>query len=427
MLADNDGDANAHAALAYELSKLAVASRDDGRTPAKLRREAISHYEAAMALGKPSYDTLHNCARLHDRLAEAATSDHAAQRALRLKSIELYGRALQVVPGSHESLHNWGLQLGHLAGLAGGDAEQERMLRREAIAKYKQAVALEPSAYRSALNLGVELSLLAELQRHEPAEAKAIRREAIGHLAQAQELGGARFDTLYNLGVQLGRLADASRSEHGVADLRAQAVAQLQGAVDLAPDRISAVFRLGYELHELAFELGEADPRRRDLLERAVVSLERAAEARPAAQYFKTHLADALLRLAPLLVDEPARQRVVWDSAEQVLVQCAVAAGRVLSQMFPYASLLAQQGSPQALESLSACLEAGTVESDAVRRDPDWAPFREEAAFESLLAPYDRSAPPPPPPLEFDDTTHSIDGEPGLIIVEQTDHGLDAE
>jgi len=395
-IADGADDVTTHASLAFELGKLAAVSPNDGRTATKLRREAIKHYDKAIEMGAESFDVLHNCARLYERLADTTRQSPVEERGLRLRAIELHSRGIGIAPHSHQSYHNWGIQLGCLAGLVAGDVEQERLLRREAVTKYKKSIELEPGEYRSRLNLGAEMSLIAELQRHEPAEAKTIRRQAIDQLRQALDIGGERFDTLYNLGVQLGRLADASRTESDVADLRAEAVEHLQVAVDHEPDHISAVFRLGYEQYELSYALDPDDPRRLRLLSDAVGHLRRSAEARPTAQYIKTHLADSLLRLGPLLGNNPDRQRKVWDVAEQVMVQCAVAAGRVLPQMFPYASMLAQQGSPRALESLRACLEAGTVQPHSVRRDPDWQEYVGDPEFEALLggeAPDDEIAP----------------------------------
>ncbi len=62
---------------------------------------------------------------------------------------------------------------------------------------------------------------------------------------------------------------------------------------------------------------------------------------------------------------------------------------RPLDQVYNYACLLAlNQEHAEALECLEACLEAGTIAVDHVRKDPDWQELRSNAELGALLERY---------------------------------------
>lgn len=257
LLALEDGDA----AVALEAADVALARDPTDLEAGNLRgialrrlgryREAVAAYEAALAR-RPRHAPLHhNLAIALDRLGE------------RERSIAAYERAVELDPGHVSALSN----LARLLAL-GGDPRRAASLAR-------RALELAPDYVAARVNLA-----LAHLESDEPAAAEREARTAVAErpdLAEAHEaLGGALLALRRpaEAAESFARAAERSpgepryRRQRAVALLglgrlqrasgQAEALASLEGAVELDPENADALS----ELADARFERGLSGPAR---------------------------------------------------------------------------------------------------------------------------------------------------------------------
>jgi Plant specific mitochondrial import receptor subunit TOM20 len=140
-----------------------------------LLREAMSKYEAALAIKPDSHEALYNWGVALAALARAKNNDEPLFR----EAMSKYEAALAIKPDKHEALSNWGVALSALARAKNNDEP----LFREAMSKYEAALAIKPDKHEALRNWA---SALLNLYHKSPdenllseAEDKASRAEKI--------------------------------------------------------------------------------------------------------------------------------------------------------------------------------------------------------------------------------------------------------
>ncbi len=204
--------------------------------------------------------------------------------------------------------------------------------------------------------------------------AELVADGGLRHLAQARETRAA------------AAAANARGDLEAAAMLARQAIERYEtsaSAIELSDDDL---FDWGHLLGVLAGSTDDPDAER-DYREQAIVRYRAAVAVKPDKHEALYNWGGQLIQLASLSVGEPKSQ--LLNEAKSVLTRYATAINRPLSQVYNYACLLAlNQEHAEALECLEACLEAGTIAVDHVRKDPDWQELRSTAELGAVLDRY---------------------------------------
>jgi Plant specific mitochondrial import receptor subunit TOM20 len=167
-----------------------------------LLREAMSKYEAALAIKPDSHEALYNWGVALAALARAKNNDEPLFR----EAMSKYEAALAIKPDKHEALSNWGVALSALARAKNNDEP----LFREAMSKYEAALAIKPDKHEALRNWGVALAALARAKGND----ETLWREAISKYEAALAIKPDKHEALRNWASALLNLYHKSPDEN---------------------------------------------------------------------------------------------------------------------------------------------------------------------------------------------------------------------